>query len=121
MDTSRHRLQKGMTDIKNLMIDIAHASHHVDHLAKAVEAKKLPKSLTVEPRMMLLHADEEVEREWKEQTRQNTIGYISMAKRHYTRLIAQKTEAITDIQKTVSEVISDASLTEKQEGSQRLL
>ena len=51
---------------------------------------------------MVVQADEEVEREWKEQTRQNS------------RLIVRKTEAIADIQKTVLEVISDTSLTEKQ-------
>lgn len=93
------------------MIDIPHASHHIDHLANAVEANGLPKGLTVEPTMMLVQADEEVEIEWKEQTRQNTIGYINVAKRHNTKLIA---EAITGIQRTVLKGISDTSLTEKQ-------
>ena len=61
--------------------------------------------------MMVVQADDEVEREWKEQTRQNTIGYIDIdvAKRHHSRLIARKTEAIAELQKTVLEVISDAS------------
>lgn len=48
------------------------------------------------------------------QTRQNTIGYIDVAKHHYSRLIARKTEAIAELQITVLEVISDASLTDKQ-------
>ncbi|KAL5517232.1 hypothetical protein EMCRGX_G002736 [Ephydatia muelleri] len=90
MDTARLKLQTNMADIKNMMTDIAHASHHVDHLSKAVESNRLPKGLTVEPRMMLVGANEDTEREWKEQTKINTLGYINVAKQHYARLIAQK-------------------------------
>ena len=65
MDTARHRLQTNMADIKDLMVDIAHASHHLDHLSKAVEANRLPKGLMVERRMMLVSADDETERDGK--------------------------------------------------------
>ncbi|KAL5510806.1 hypothetical protein EMCRGX_G006409 [Ephydatia muelleri] len=114
MDTARNKLQTRMADVKKYMIDIAHASHHLDHLAKTVETNRLPKGLTVEPRMMLIDADEETAAEWKEQTRRNTLGYIDVAKRHYTKQIARKTEAITDCQRKALESISDFLLTDKQ-------
>jgi hypothetical protein len=38
--------------------------------------------------MMLIDADEETAAEWKEQTRRNTLGYIDVAKHHYTKQIA---------------------------------
>ena len=103
-----------MADVKKYMIDIAHASHHLDHLAKTVETNRLPKGLTMEPRMMLIDADEETAAEWKEQTRRNTLGYIDVAKRHYKKQIARKTEAITDCQRKALESISDPLLTDKQ-------
>eukprot|EP00731_Ephydatia_muelleri_P032709 Em0024g253a len=114
MDTARLKLQTNMADIKNMMTDIAHASHHVDHLSKAVESNRLPKGLTVEPRMMLVGANEDTEREWKEQTKINTLGYINVAKQHYARLIAQKTEAIIRQQTSVLECITDTSLSDTQ-------
>ncbi|KAL5510836.1 hypothetical protein EMCRGX_G006443 [Ephydatia muelleri] len=114
MDTARNKLQTRMADVKKYMIDIAHASHHLDHLAKTVETNRLPKGLTVEHRMMLIDADEETAAEWKEQTRLNTLGYIDVAKRHYTKQIARKTEAITDCQRKALESISDFLLTDKQ-------
>ena len=114
MDTARNKLQTRMADVKKYMIDIAHASHHLDHLAKTVETNRLPRGLTVEPRMMLIDADEETAAEWKEQTRRNTLGYIDVAKRHYTKQIARKTEAITDSQRKALESISDFLLTDKQ-------
>eukprot|EP00731_Ephydatia_muelleri_P013009 Em0007g319a len=43
-----------MTLIRNMMIDIAHASHHLEFL--------------------LVFADETTTQEWKEQTKQNTLG-----------------------------------------------
>eukprot|EP00731_Ephydatia_muelleri_P005538 Em0002g1714a len=114
MDTARNKLQTKMADVKKYMIDIAHASHHLDHLAKTVETNRLPKGLTVEPCMMLIDADEETAAEWKEQTRRNTLGYIDVAKRHYKKQIARKTEAITDCQRKALESISDSLLTDKQ-------
>ncbi|KAL5468990.1 hypothetical protein EMCRGX_G030153 [Ephydatia muelleri] len=114
MDTARNKLQTRMADVKKYMVDIAHASHHLDHLAKTVETNRLPKGLTVEPRMMLIDADEETAAEWKEQTRRNTLGYIDVAKRHYKKQIARKTEAITDCQRKALESISDPLLTDKQ-------
>ena len=113
MDTARNKLQTRMADMKKYMIDIAHASHHLDHLAKTVETNRLPKGLTMEPRMMLIDADEETAAEWKEQTRRNTLGYIDVAKRHYTKQIARKTEAIADCQRKVLESISDSLLTDR--------
>ena len=72
------------------------------------------KSLTVEPRMMLVGANEDTEREWKEQTKINTLGYINVAKQHYARLIAQKTEAIIRQQTSVLECITNTSLSDTQ-------
>ena len=47
MDTARKMLQTSMAEIKTLMLDIAHANHHLDHLGKPIETNKLPKGLTV--------------------------------------------------------------------------
>ena len=114
IDTARLKLQTNMADNKNMMTDIAHASHHVDHLSKVVESNRLPRGLTVEPRMMLVCANDNIEREWKEQTKINTLGYINVAKQHYARLIAQKTEAIKRQQTSVLECITDTSLSDIQ-------
>ena len=65
MDVARQKLQKHMADIKKYMIDIAHASHHLDHLTKAAATNKLPRGLTVEPRMMLVDAHDETEAKWR--------------------------------------------------------
>ena len=63
---------------------------------------------------MLVGANEDTEREWKEQTKINTLGYINVAKQHYARLIAQKTEAIIRQQTSVLECITDTSLSDTQ-------
>ena len=63
---------------------------------------------------MLVGANEDTEREWKEQTKINTLGYIKVAEQHYARLFAQKTEAIKRQQTTVLECITDTSLSDIQ-------
>ena len=62
MDLYRKRVHTNMTLIRNMMIDIAHASHHLEFL--------------------LVFADETTTQEWKEQTKQNTLGYTKVAIRH---------------------------------------
>ena len=120
MDVSRQKLQKLMADIKKYMIDIAHASHHLDHLTKAAATNKLPRGLTVEPRMMLVDADDETEAEWRNQTRLNTLAYINIALNHYKKVITRKTGQIAEKQKAVLECITDASLTDKQKKALKL-
>ena len=83
MDAARQKLQKYMADVKKCLIDIAHASHHLDYLTKA--ANKLSRGLTVESRMILVDADEETEAERREQTRLNTLVYMEIAKHHYCK------------------------------------
>ena len=114
MDVARQKLQKHMADIKKYLIDITHASHHLDHLAKAVATNKLPRGLIVEPRMMLVDADDETKAEWREQTRLNTLAYIQIALCHYKKVITRKTGQIAKKQKAVLECITDTSLTDKQ-------
>ena len=65
------------------MVDIAHASHHLDHLQKAEASGILPWGLKVEPRMMLVTADRATADEWAEQNRLNTLGYMHVVMRHY--------------------------------------
>ena len=54
--------------IKNMMTDIAHASHHLDFLRTAEETNSLPRGLVVEPRMMLVFADKSRRMEERNQT-----------------------------------------------------
>ena len=110
----RQKLQKHMADIKKYLIDIAHASHHLDYLTKAAASNKLPRGLTVEPRMMLVDADDEMEAEWREQTRLNTLAYIQIAIRHYNKVITRKTGQIAEKQKAVLECITDRRLLNRQ-------
>ena len=81
MDRHRKTIQTNMITIKNMMVDIAHASHHLDYLKKAETSNILPRGLKVEPRMMLVAADRATANEWAEQTRLNTLGYMRVAMR----------------------------------------
>ena len=47
-----------------MMVDIAHASHHLDYLQKAEATNTLLRGLKVEPRMMLVSEDKATSQEW---------------------------------------------------------
>ena len=76
-----------MTLIREKMIDIAHASHHMEYLKKAEKTSIFPRGLIVAQRMMLVGADTTTSAQWEEQTRQNTLGYMNGAIRHYEKII----------------------------------
>ena len=94
------------------MLDIAHASHHLEYLQRAEATGNLPRGLSVEPRMMLVSADETTTRHWKEQTKANTLGYMRVAMAHYQRIIEDRTQTIADVQRQTLETINDHTLTE---------
>lgn len=72
------------------MLDIPHASHHVDFLKKAEEKiNKLPAGSTVEPTMMLWEADETTK-----QTKRNTLGYMDVTRNHHRRIIEVATKVL---------------------------
>ena len=76
MDSVKRNIQTNSEKIKCMMTDIAHASHHIDHLVRAAESGNLSRGLTVAPKIMLMYADRTTEEEWHEQTKKNTLGYV---------------------------------------------
>ena len=114
MDLYRKRVHTNMTLIRNMMIDIAHASHHLEFLRRAEATGILPRGLTVEPRMMLVFADETTTQEWKEQTKQNTLGYMKVAIRHYDKTITDRTSTISETQTETIQLLNDTRLNERQ-------
>eukprot|EP00731_Ephydatia_muelleri_P015004 Em0008g724a len=107
MDLYRKRVHTNMTKIRNMMSDIAHASHHLEFLKRAEGTGMLPRGLTVEPRMMLVFADETTSAEWKEQTKQNTLGYMKVAIRHYEKTISDRTATIDMTQTDTVTMLND--------------
>ena len=103
-----------MTKIRNMMSDIAHASHHLEFLKRAEGTGMLPRGLTVEPRMMLVFADETTSAEWKEQTKLNTLGYMKVAIRHYEKTISDRTATIDVTQTDTVTMLNDTRLSERQ-------
>ncbi|KAL5506221.1 hypothetical protein EMCRGX_G007819 [Ephydatia muelleri] len=95
MDAPRAKVQSNMANIKKLMLDIAHASHHLEYLQRAEATGNLPRGLSVKPRMMMLvSADETTTKLWKEQTKINTLGYMRVAMTHYENIVRDRTENI---------------------------
>jgi len=89
MQALRHQVQNAMSTIKDRLIDIAHASHHLDYLKQAATSGKLPGGMKAEPKMMLWNAGDETIQEWKEQTKINTLGYMEVARRHHQKLLTR--------------------------------
>ena len=114
MDLYRKRVHTNMTLIRNMIIDIVHASHHLEFLRRAEATGILPRGLTVEPRMMLVFADETTTQEWKEQTKQNTLGYMKVAIRHYDKTITDRTSTISETQTETIQLLNDTRLNERQ-------
>ena len=64
--------------------------------------------------MMLVFADETTTQEWKEQTKQNTLGYMKVAIRHYDKTITDRTFTISETQTENIQLLNDTRLNERQ-------
>ena len=93
---------------EKLMTAIAHASHHADHLSRAIESGNLPKGFSASPRMMLMFADDTTQKEWQEQTKLNTLGYVRVSERHHNRVIEKRKAEIADIQTQTLQAIDSS-------------
>lgn len=91
MDVVKRSIQKNMEKMMRLMTDIAHASHHIGHLSKAVESGNPSRGLTMAPRKMLMHADNTIETEWQEQTKTNTLGCMRVTQTNTTHIYSIQT------------------------------
>lgn len=96
------------------MLNIAHASHHLEYLQRAEATGNLPRRLSVEPRVMLVSADETTTKLWKEQTKLNTLGYMKVAMAHHEKIIKDRTETIREVQKETLQTISEPTLNKLQ-------
>ena len=108
MDIIKQLIQQNVEKMKKLMTAIAHASHHADHLSRAIELGNLPKGFSASPRMMLMFADDTTQKEWQEQTKLNTLGYMRVSERHHNRVIEKRKAEIADIQTQTLQAIDSS-------------
>ena len=65
--------------------------------------------------MMLWNANAETIRDWREQTKKNTRGYMEVARRHHENVVKKGTETINHVQEKILRDIADGEdLNEKQ-------
>ena len=114
MDETKRVIQQTVESIKELMIDIAQASHHADHLARAAELGVLSKGLSVVPRMMLMYADDITKAEWLAQVRISTLGFMKVSERHHRRIIDKRKTEIADLQAKALKAIDGSQTNQKQ-------
>ena len=120
MQTCREEIQDAAKTIKQNLVDIAHASHHIDFLNKAEASGRLPGGMNEGPKMMLWNADEETAQEWRDQIKTNTLGFMGIAKRHHKKTIKKSTEAIAETQEAAIKKIADADLNDRQKRAIKL-
>ena len=64
------------------------------------------------PKMTLMYADETTHKEWQEQIRISTLGFMHVANCHHNRLVQGRTKEITDLQTEILKYIDTATLKE---------